>query len=145
MPHAICGCAQPKAGVKVAISHILYEKDVMHAWTVHAEQLTVELRRFYVASALCVVTVINYISCVWWLVCVCVCVCVCVSHVHHHFGGWIITLEVGSRGFLNTTGFQQLYRLVQAKASDRATFECDIVRHVVLSSYDIWCKRNWCS
>ena len=63
----------------------------------------------------------------------------------HSHNTSIITLEVGSRGFLNTTGFQQLYRLVQAKASDRATFERDIIRHVVLSSYDIWCKRNWCS
>ena len=57
----------------------------------------------------------------------------------------IITLEVGSRGFLSTAGFQQLYRLVQAKASDRATFEQDIIKHVVSASYDIWCKRNWCS
>ena len=33
--------------------------------------------------------------------------------------------------------------LVQAKATDRAAFERDIIRHVVSSSYDIWCKRNW--
>ena len=57
----------------------------------------------------------------------------------------IITLEVGSRGFLSTGGFQQLYRLVQAKASDRAAFERDMIQHVVSSSYDIWCKRNWCN
>ena len=59
----------------------------------------------------------------------------------HHTS--IITLEVGSRGFLSITGFQQLYRLVQAKATDRAAFEHDIIRHVVSALYDIWCKRNW--
>ena len=64
------------------------------------------------------------------------------GHSHHTS---IITLEVGSRGFLSITGFQQLYQLVQAKATDRAAFERDIIRHVVSSSYDIWCKRNWCS
>ena len=61
----------------------------------------------------------------------------------HHTS--IITLEVGSRGFLSIAGFQQLYQLVQAKATDRAAFERNIIRHVVSSSYDIWCKRNWCS
>ena len=24
-------------------------------------------------------------------------------------------------------------------------FELDVTRHAVVSSYDIWCKRNWCS
>ena len=61
----------------------------------------------------------------------------------HHTS--IITLEVGSRGFLSIAGFHQLYQLVQAKATDRAAFERDVIRHVVLSSYDIWCKRNWYS
>ena len=61
----------------------------------------------------------------------------------HHMS--IITLEVGSRGFLSITGFQQLYQLVQAKATDRAAFERDIIRHVVSSSFDIWCKWNWCT
>ena len=61
----------------------------------------------------------------------------------HHTS--IITLEVGSRGFLSIAGFQQLYQLVQAKATDRAVFERDVIRHVVSSSYDIWCKRNWYS
>ena len=36
----------------------------------------------------------------------------------HHTS--IIPLEVGSRGFLSIASFQQLYQLVQAKATDRA-------------------------
>ena len=47
----------------------------------------------------------------------------------HHTS--IITLEVGSRGYLSIAGFQQLYQLVQAKATDRTAFERDIIRHVV--------------
>ena len=57
----------------------------------------------------------------------------------------IITLEVGSRGFLSTKGFKQLYKLLHAKATDRQNFELDVTRHAVVSSYDIWCKWNWCS
>ena len=86
---------------------------------------------------------------------VCVCVCVCAaerkvqwykdlreacSYTHHTN---IITLEVGSRGFLCMEGFQQLYRLLHAKAKDRQSFELDMIRHVVTCSYNIWCKRNW--
>ena len=59
----------------------------------------------------------------------------------HHTN--IITLEVGSRGFLCMEGFQQLYRLLHAKAKDRQSFELDMIRHVVTCSYNIWCKRNW--
>ena len=55
----------------------------------------------------------------------------------------IITLEVGSRGFIEMEGFQQLYKLLNARASQKSMFETDIIRHVVLASYDIWCKRNW--
>ena len=57
----------------------------------------------------------------------------------------IITLEVGSRGFLSIEGFEQLYKLLRTKATNRQNFELDIIRHVVVASYDIWCKRNWCS
>jgi hypothetical protein len=57
----------------------------------------------------------------------------------------IITLEVGSRGFLCTDGFNLLYKLLAPTTRDKHSFECDVIRHVVRSSYDIWCKRNWCS
>ena len=55
----------------------------------------------------------------------------------------IITLEVGSRGFIEMEGFRQLYKLLNTRASQKSTFETDLIRHVVLASYDIWCKRNW--
>ena len=38
----------------------------------------------------------------------------------------IITLEVGSRGFLSTEGFKQLYKLLEAKATDRQNLELDV-------------------
>ena len=63
------------------------------------------------------------------------------SRSHHTT---IITLEVGSRGFLCMEGFQKLYGLLRTKAKDRLSFELDVIRHVITCSYDIWCKRNWC-
>ena len=59
------------------------------------------------------------------------------AHSHHTT---FITLEVGSRGFLSTEGFKQLYKLLRTKATDRQNFELDIIRQVVVASYDIWCK-----
>ena len=56
----------------------------------------------------------------------------------------IVTLEVGSRGFLYVEGFQKLYRLLRAKQRDIHNFELELVRHVIVSSYNVWCKRNWC-
>ena len=55
----------------------------------------------------------------------------------------VITLEVGSRGFINTDGFQDLYRLLKPKASERRSFECDVIGRTITGSYNIWCKRNW--
>ena len=63
------------------------------------------------------------------------------SRSHHTT---IITLEVGSRGFLCMEGFQNLYRLLKTKAKDRQSLELDLIRHVVTCSYNICCKRNWC-
>ena len=65
--------------------------------------------------------------------------CACSHHTT------IIMLEVGSRGFLSTEEFKQLYKLLRAKATDRQNFELDVTRHVVVLSYNIWRKRNWCS
>ena len=62
------------------------------------------------------------------------------STTHHTT---IITLEVGSRGYLGMEGLQELYQLLHPKAKDRRAFELDITRHVIAASYDIWCKRNW--
>ena len=57
----------------------------------------------------------------------------------------IITLEVGSRGFLCAEGFQKLYSLLCTKSKSRQKFEVEVIREVIASSYDIWCKRNWCA
>ena len=62
------------------------------------------------------------------------------SRTHHTT---VITLEVGSRGYLGMEGLQELYQLLRPKAKDRRAFEVDITRHVIAASYDIWCKRNW--
>ena len=62
------------------------------------------------------------------------------SRTHHTT---VITLEVGSRGYLGMEGLQELYQLLRPKAKDRRAFEVDIIRHVIAASYDIWCKRNW--
>ena len=56
----------------------------------------------------------------------------------------IITLKVSSRDFPSMIGFQQLYKLLPAKATDRANFEHTIIRHVG-SSYNIWCKGTMCN
>ena len=107
--------------------------------------------------------------CVYTVVCVCVCMCVCVCvlvpfetniddaavrKVHRYrdlrdacaltCSASIVTLEVGSRGFLYVEGFQKLYRLLRAKQRDIHNFELELVRHVIVSSYNVWCKRNWC-
>ena len=57
----------------------------------------------------------------------------------------IITLEVGSRGFLCAEGFQKQYSLLCTKSKSRQKFEVEVIREVIASSYDIWCKRNWCA
>ena len=42
-----------------------------------------------------------------------------------------ITLEVDSKGFLSTMGFQQLYKLLQVKATDRARYCITDTQHSV--------------
>ena len=62
------------------------------------------------------------------------------SRSHH---ASIVTLEVGSRGFLATDSFQQLYKILKFKAKEKRVFECEVIKHTVVCSYNIWCKRNW--
>ena len=59
------------------------------------------------------------------------------------FTASLITIEVGSRGFLNTDSFNQLYQLIKSNKSPRTDFEKKIVRTCLICSFDIWCKRNW--
>ena len=53
-----------------------------------------------------------------------------------------ITIEVGSRGFINTPSFNALYEAFPVKRHQREALEKDVVRKCILESYQIWCKRN---
>ena len=55
----------------------------------------------------------------------------------------LLTVEVGSRGFIHTASFDRLYQLYPAIRSKRDAFEKEVVRRCLLQSYNIWCKRNW--
>ena len=56
----------------------------------------------------------------------------------------LTTIEVGSRGFLNATSFDAFYKhLSFTNKRQRKELETEVVKKCILSSYDIWCKRNW--
>ena len=55
----------------------------------------------------------------------------------------ILTIEVGSRGFINTPSFNALYEAFPAKQYQREALEQDVVCKCILESYRIWCKLNW--
>ena len=64
----------------------------------------------------------------------------CRTICHSHF----ITIEVGSRGFINATSFDKLYsQLFSSKQSERQELEAEITRNVIARSHDIWWQRNW--
>ena len=55
----------------------------------------------------------------------------------------LLTIEVGSRGFLHCNSFDILYRLVPSRRHEQEALEAEIVRACLQESYRIWCKRNW--
>ena len=58
----------------------------------------------------------------------------------------LLTLEVGSRGFLHCSSLNSLYELLPStKCHQEAqeALEADNVRKCLQESYRIWCKRNW--
>ena len=56
----------------------------------------------------------------------------------------LITIEVGSRGFLNLESFQAFYKALEAPpAKDCRKLETEVVKTTLLHSHLIWCKRNW--
>ena len=59
------------------------------------------------------------------------------------YSAMLLTLEVGSRGFLHCSSFDSLYKLVPSRRCHQEALETDIVRKCVQESYRIWCKRNW--
>ena len=59
------------------------------------------------------------------------------------FNAKLITVEVGSRGFINTASFDSLYNVVRVNKKERKELEMKVIRSCILRSYDFWCKRNW--
>ena len=59
------------------------------------------------------------------------------------YSATLLTLEVGSRGFLHCSSFDSLYKLVPSRRCHQEALETDIVKTCVQESYRIWCKRNW--
>ena len=55
----------------------------------------------------------------------------------------LLTLEVGSRGFLHCSSLNSLYELVPSRKCHQEALEADIVQKCLQESYRIWCKRNW--
>ena len=56
----------------------------------------------------------------------------------------LITIEVGSRGFLNLESFQDLYKVLETPpAKDCCKLEVEVVKTTLLHLHLIWCKRNW--
>ena len=56
----------------------------------------------------------------------------------------LITIEVGSRGFLHLSSLQELYKALDHPPSgDRWRLEEEVVKTVLHHSHIIWCKRNW--
>ena len=72
---------------------------------------------------------------------------------HHHFylseAGQVaefnvklITVEVGSRGLIDTTQFSELGTVLGIYHKRISQLFTDIIRRTVLESYKIWCCRN---
>ena len=56
----------------------------------------------------------------------------------------LITIEVGSRGFLHLVSLQELYKALDHPPSRECRrLEEELVKTVLHHSHLIWCKRNW--
>ena len=55
----------------------------------------------------------------------------------------LLTVEVGSRGFLHCRSFDSLYRFVPSRICEQEALEEEIIRICIQESYRVWCKRNW--
>ena len=58
---------------------------------------------------------------------------------------FLITVEVGSRGFLEPETVQHLYKICNRRieAGTRRRFEEDLCKAAIKGSYEVWCRRNW--
>ena len=59
------------------------------------------------------------------------------------YSATLLTVEVGSRGFINSSSFNTFHSTFPAKRTVQELLEKDVVRKCLLESYRIWCKRNW--
>ena len=57
----------------------------------------------------------------------------------------LITVEVGSRGFLEPETLRHLYEICNRRieAGIKRKFEEDLCKAAIKGSYEVWCKRNW--
>ena len=56
----------------------------------------------------------------------------------------LTTIEVGSRGFINASSFDDFYsRLARPKLKERRELESEVVLKCIQQSHKIWCQRNW--
>ena len=54
----------------------------------------------------------------------------------------LVTLEVGSRGFINISGFQQLFKLFALSKREQLNLFRAVGREAILQSHRIWTARN---
>ena len=54
----------------------------------------------------------------------------------------LLTLEVGSRGFLNMDGFLRLFSIINISKQEKLSFIKSIGREAIISSHKIWVTRN---
>ena len=54
----------------------------------------------------------------------------------------LITLEVGSRGFIHKPGFEKLKRLTKSTTKQLKQLEMRCVKEAIISSKKIFCSRN---
>ena len=55
----------------------------------------------------------------------------------------LVTVEVGSRGFLHKQSLNNFYTLVNATHKDKLALEKEMIHRAILGSFRIWCRRNW--
>ena len=61
-----------------------------------------------------------------------------------NFDGELVTLEVGSRGFLSLPSFTTLkQQLLECSQKQWTTFLGDIIQAAIKGSHKIWTMRNW--
>ena len=54
----------------------------------------------------------------------------------------LVTLEVGSRGFINIRGFDQLFQFFSLFREDKLNLLRAVAREAILQSHRIWAVRN---